>query len=361
MLPLAPDAALRHAGFFLALALLSALCVRLAIAWRILDVPNHRSAHARPIPKGGGLGVVVATLVGLLIQYRFATLARLDDPYFLAVIVGAAAIAAVSLADDILSFRQHWKLLAQVAAAIAPLPWGLAIDTLSLPWIGPVPLGPLAWPLTVLWVVFLTNAMNFIDGLDGMCAGIALVAALFLAALALAEGGAFVYVAALSLAAGCAGFLPFNVPRAQIFLGDVGSQFIGYLFAILGIAAARFDQARVSLYIVPLLLAVPIFDVAFTLIRRALAGERLAEAHRGHLYQVLARTGVPPLAVSALSVGMTAVLGLVAFRFVALSPPAKLAVVAGVVAALALYAAWVAWRARRAGLTSWSGVSPARR
>lgn len=356
MFPLAPEAALRHAGFFLALALLSALCVRAALAWRILDVPNHRSAHARPTPKGGGIGVVIATLTGLLVQYRLATIARIEDAYFVAVIVGATAIAAVSLADDILSFRQHWKLLAQVAAAIAPLPWGLAIDTLSLPWVGPVPLGWLASPVTVLWVVFLTNAMNFIDGLDGMCAGIAFVAALFLAAVALAEGGAFVYIASLGLAAGCAGFLPFNVPRARIFLGDVGSQFIGYLFAVLAIAAARFDQARVSLYVVPLLLAVPIFDVAFTLARRVLAGERLAEAHRGHLYQVLARTGVPPLAVSAVSVAMTAALGLVAFRFVSLSPPAKLAVIAGVAGALALYAAWVARRARRVGLTNWSGA-----
>jgi len=356
MLPLAPEAAVRHFAWFLVLGLLSAICVRLALAWRILDVPNHRSSHAVPIPKGGGIGVVVATLTGLLTHYQFAAIARIDDAYFQAVIAGAAAIAAVSLADDILSFRQHWKLLSQVAAAVAPLPSGLAIDALFLPWVGPVPLGRFAGPVTVLWIVFLTNAMNFIDGLDGMCAGIALVAALFLAALALSEGAAFVYVAALGLAAGCAGFLPFNVPRARIFLGDVGSQFIGYMFAVLGIAAARFDQARVSLYIVPLLLAVPIFDVAFTLLRRALAGERLTEAHRGHLYQILARSGMRPLAVSGLSIGMTAVLGLVAFRFVSLSPPAKLAVVLGVLGALALYAAWVGYRARRAGLTSWSGA-----
>ncbi|MFQ3622728.1 MAG: MraY family glycosyltransferase [Acetobacteraceae bacterium] len=361
MLPLAPGAAASHAGFFAALALLSAAFVWAALRLCILDVPNDRSAHARPTPKGGGIGVVAATLAGLVIQYEVATIARIEDTYFLAVIVGAVAIAAVSLADDVFAFAFHWKLIAQLAAAVAPMPWGLVLDTLSLPWIGPVPLGPLAWPVTLAWIVFLTNAMNFIDGLDGMCAGIAFVAALFLAAIALAEGGAFVYVAALALAAGCAGFLPFNVPRARIFLGDVGSQFIGYVFAVLGIAAARFDPARISLFLVPLLLAVPIFDVAFTLLRRLAAGERLTEAHRGHLYQVLARTGIAPIRVSALACAMTAALGLAGFRFLGLSPPAKAGLLAAVAATLSLYALWVAARARRAGLTTWSGASPARR
>lgn len=350
-----------HLGFALALAALSAAVVWLVLRLGIMDMPNARSSHARPTPKGGGLGVVVATLAGLVVQYNVATIARIEDTYFVAVLVGAATIAAVSLADDVLDFSFRWKLAAQVFAALVPMPFGLVLDSVSLPFIGAVPLGPLAWPVTLVWIVFLTNAMNFIDGLDGMCAGIAAVAALFLAAIAIANGGAFVYVAALALAAGCAGFLPFNVPRARIFLGDVGSQFIGYLFAVLGIAAAQFDTARVSMFIVPLLLAAPILDVAFTLTRRALNGERLAEPHRGHLYQVLARSGVAPLRVSALYWVMTAIAGVAGFRFLALSPPAKLGVAVVAAALFCLYAAWVAARARRAGITAWSGAAPARR
>lgn len=361
MAPITLSALPTHLGFALALAMLSAAVVWLVLRLRIMDVPNARSAHARATPKGGGLGVVVATLAGLVVQYQVATIARIEDAYFVAVLVGAAAIAAVSLADDVLDFSFRWKLAAQVAAALVPMPFGLTLDTVSLPFIGAVALGPLAWPVTLAWVVFLTNAMNFIDGLDGMCAGIALVAAAFLAAIAIANGGAFVYVAAIALAAGCAGFLPFNIPRARIFLGDVGSQFIGYLFAVLGIAAARFDTARVSMFIVPLLLAAPILDVAFTLVRRVLAGERLAEAHRGHLYQVLARSGLAPLRVSALYWAMTALAGVVGFRFLALSPPAKLGVAGAAAALFGLYAGWVAARARRAGITAWSGAAPARR
>ncbi|WP_439579440.1 glycosyltransferase family 4 protein [Elioraea sp.] len=361
MAPITLAALPTHLGFALALAALSAGIVWLTLRLGIMDVPNARSSHARPTPKGGGLGVVIATMAGLIVQYNIATIARIEDTYFVAVLVGAATIAAVSLADDLLDFSFRWKLAAQVLAALVPMPFGLTLDTVSLPFVGEVALGPLAWPVTLVWIVFLTNAMNFIDGLDGMCAGIATVAAAFLAAIAIVNGGAFVYVASLALAAGCAGFLPFNLPRARIFLGDVGSQFIGYLFAVLGIAAARFDTARVSMFIVPLLLAAPIFDVAFTLIRRALNGERLADAHRGHLYQVLARTGIAPVRVSALYWVVTAAAGVAGFRFLGLAPPAKLAVVLGAAALLGLYAAWVAARARQAGITVWSGGVPARR
>jgi UDP-GlcNAc:undecaprenyl-phosphate GlcNAc-1-phosphate transferase len=354
MPPITPAALAGHLAFALGLALLSALVVRLVIALRLMDVPNDRSAHAAPTPRGGGLGVVVATLAGLVVLYFTGRVARIADPYFLAVIAGAAAIAAVSLADDALDFSFAWKLAVQVAAAALPIAFGLSLDLLFLPFFGPIPLGALGIPLTLLWIVFVTNAMNFIDGLNGLCAGMAAIASGFLAAIALTEGGAFVYAAALFLCAGCLGFLPFNFPRARIFLGDVGSQFIGYMLAVLAVAAARFEATQVSFFIVPLLLAMPLFDVAFTLARRALAGERLTEAHRGHLYQVLDRTGFPRAGVTLLYWAFTAAMGVAAFRFIALTPPRKLVLYAAVLAALCAYALWVASRARRAGIVTWS-------
>jgi len=356
MLPITTAALAGHLAFAAALAALSAVVVRLVIALRLMDVPNDRSAHAVPTPRGGGLGIVVATLAGLIVLYVEGRVARIADPYFLAVIAGAAAIAAVSLADDALDFAFGWKLAAQVAAAALPIAFGLVLDTLSLPFVGAVPLGALGMPLTLLWIVFVTNAMNFIDGLNGLCAGTAAIASAFLAAVALSEGGAFVYAASLFLCAGCLGFLPFNFPSARVFLGDVGSQFIGFMLAVLAVAAARFERTQVSFFIVPLMLAMPLFDVAFTLLRRAVAGERLTEAHRGHLYQVLDRTGFPRVGVTLIHWGFTAVMGLVAFRFIALAPSRKLALWGVVLAALAAYALWVAARARRAGILVWSRV-----
>ncbi len=358
MLSVTPASFLQHLAFCAVLAALSAGIVRLVIAARMMDVPNARSAHERPTPKGGGLGVVVATLAGLTILYVRAETARIADPYFLAVILGAAAIAAVSFADDALDFSFKWKLAVQVVAAALPMGFGLVLDVLFLPFVGEVPLGPFAVPVTLLWIVFVTNAMNFVDGLNGLCAGTAAVASALLAAVAISEGGSFVYAASLFLCAGCLGFLPFNFPRARIFLGDVGSQFIGYMLAVLAVAAARFETTRVSFFIVPLLLAMPLFDVSFTLIRRALAGEGLIHAHRGHLYQVLDRSGFPRTWIALMHWGFTAVMGFAAFRFIALSPPGKLVLYLAVFAALAAYATWVAVRARRAGIADWSRTTP---
>lgn len=358
MLPVTPAALAGHLAFAAALAVISAIVVSLVIRARLMDVPNARSAHDRPTPKGGGLGVVVATLLGLCVLYVEARTARIADPYFIAVILGGAAIAAVSFADDAYDFSFTWKLLVQAVAAALPTAFGLVIERLFLPFIGEVPLGPFAIPITLFWIVFVTNAMNFVDGLNGLCSGTAAVASAFLAVIALSEGGSFVYAASLFLCAGCLGFLPFNFPRARIFLGDVGSQFIGYMLAILAVAAARFEATQVSFFIVPLLLAMPLFDVAFTLIRRAIAGEGLIHAHRGHLYQVLDRSGFPRVGVALLHWGFTAVMGLAAFRFLALSPPGKLALYLVVFAALSAYALWVAARARRAGIVHWSRPQP---
>jgi UDP-GlcNAc:undecaprenyl-phosphate GlcNAc-1-phosphate transferase len=118
------------------------------------------------------------------------------------------------------------------------------------------------------------------------------------------------------LAAGLIGFLPFNFPRARIFMGDVGSQFCGFVLAVLGVAAARFGAVEMSFLIVPMLLSGVLFDVAFTLVRRTLAGERVTQAHRGHLYQVAVRSGMDARAVAMLHWGFAALGGICALGFV---------------------------------------------
>ena len=158
--------------------------------------------------------------------------------------------------------------------------------------------------LTLGWILFATNAMNFIDGLNGLASGVAAIAGLFLALIAALAGGWFVYFAALLLAAGLIGFIPFNFPRARIFMGDVGSQFCGFVLAVLGVAASRFESVEMSFLLVPLLLSGVLYDVAFTLGRRILAGERVTVAHRGHLYQVANRAGMTAVARHAGALGV---------------------------------------------------------
>src|SRR5205823_14570041 len=126
---------------------------------------------------------------------------------------------------------------------------GLYVRVYSIPYIGPVDLGWAGAVATIIWILFATNAMNFIDGLNGLASGVALIAAGFLAFIAAQQQGWFVYFASLLLAAGLAGFLPFNFPRARIFMGDVGSQFCGFVLAVLGVAASRFTGVQLSFLI----------------------------------------------------------------------------------------------------------------
>lgn len=347
------SALLQHLAFATALAVLSAMIVRAMITARIMDVPGDRSSHNLPTPRGGGLGVVAAVLTGLGTLYFSAQYGRLGDPYFLGVIAGFIAIALVSLADDLFAFSFLVKLAAQAMAAVVAVSSGLYLDTLFLPVLGPVPLGPFGIPFTLAWILFMTNAMNFIDGLNGLCAGIAAIAGIALAILAASEGGNFVYFGALLLTAGCLGFLPYNFPRARIFLGDVGSQAIGYWLAVLAVAAAGFDSTQVPFFLVPILLAAPLFDVAFTLARRLVAGQPLSEAHRGHLYQVAQRSGMPAVAVTLIHWGFALVHAFAAFAYLQSDPIRKLWIVLGVAAGQAAWAGVVVWRARVANIGRW--------
>lgn len=347
-----PTAFARHLAFAALLALISAALVKLMIDVAILDRPDPRKAHSTPIPKGGGIGIVAAFLLGIATLYEFAFFARLADPYFRNVIFSSLLIALVSLLDDIWNWPFFVKLGAQLAAGLLTVGSGLYVRTYHFPVIGTVDAGAFGALFTLVWILFVTNAMNFIDGLDGLAAGVGLIASLFLSYIGAREGGWFVYFASLLLAAGIAGFLPFNFPRARIFMGDVGSQFLGFVLAVLGIVASRFERVEMSFLLMPMLLSGVLFDVAFTLIRRTLAGENLATPHRGHLYQVAARSGLSPRLVTLIHWGFALWGGVSALIFIILPPGKKpFAPLLPLLPQLA-WMAFVLRRARRTG-TDW--------
>jgi UDP-GlcNAc:undecaprenyl-phosphate GlcNAc-1-phosphate transferase len=346
-------AVLRHLTFVAGLALLSAVVVRAMMAARVMDRPDPRKVHTLETPKGGGVGVVMAFLVGIAVLYQFAAFARLADPYFVGVIEASVAIAVVAFLDDMFDWKFTVKLAAQIAAAVVAVGSGIYVANYRIPYVGPYYIGWLGPPVTVAWLLFATNAMNFIDGLDGLAGGVALIAACFLAGIAAAYGGWFAYFASLLLAAGLIGFLPFNFPRARIFMGDVGSQFCGFTLAILAVVASRLGSVELSFLIVPMLLSGVLFDVAFTLVRRALAGERLTEPHRGHLYQVAQRSGMPATMVAVVHWGFATFGGLCALAFLAAPSPAKPFIP---LLTLLPQLAWldvVVRRARHAGVGPW--------
>jgi UDP-GlcNAc:undecaprenyl-phosphate GlcNAc-1-phosphate transferase len=346
------EAFLRHLALAASLALLSALLVRMMIGIGVMDTPNRRKSHTVPTPKGGGVGIVAAFLAGMYVLYRYAEFSRLADPYFRGVIIASVAIAVVALLDDMRDWPFTVKLAAQVGAACVAVASGLYVADYHLPYVGTWDLGWVGITATLLWILFATNAMNFIDGLDGLAAGTALVAAVFLAFIAEGQQGWFVYFAALLLAAGLVGFLPFNFPKARIFMGDVGSQFCGFMLAVLGVAAARFGAIEMSFLLVPMLLSGVLLDVAFTLVRRALAGQRITEAHRGHVYQIAQRSGVPAPVVAVTHWGFAGFGGLCCLLFIRAPADAKPFVPLLLLVPQVAWLLWVRRRARRAGV-SW--------
>ena len=334
------------------LALLSAAVVRGMIALGPLDRPDARKAHTRAVPKGGGVGVVAAFLLGVAVLYAFAEFARLADPYFRGLILASSAIAAVAFLDDWRDWPFTVKLGAQVGAALLAVGSGLVVAELNLPWWGAVDLGLAGAPLTMVWILLLTNAVNFMDGLNGLASGVCAIAAAVLAAIAAAYGGWFVYFASLLLLAGLLGFLPFNFPHARIFMGDVGSQFCGFVLAVLAVAAGRFQGVELPVLLVPMLLFGVLWDVVFTLLRRWRAGDRLTQAHRSHLYQVMHRAGWNASRVTLAHWGFALWGGVCCVLFVGAGAWKPLAVLL-VVPPQLLWTAAVLHRARRIGLAKW--------
>jgi UDP-GlcNAc:undecaprenyl-phosphate GlcNAc-1-phosphate transferase len=344
---------LRHLGLAALLVLLSASTVRLMIAARVMDTPEARKAHDRPTPKGGGVGIVVTFLVGIAVLYRFAAFSRLADPYFLGVIEASVAIAVVAFLDDIFDWPFIVKLGAQVLAALVAVSSGLYVTDFRIPYVGPLPLVWIGVPATLAWLLFTTNAMNFIDGLNGLASGVALVACLFIVFIAERHGGWFAYASAGLLAAGLAGFLPFNFPKARIFMGDVGSQFCGFMLAVLAVVASRFDGVELSFLLMPMLLSGVLFDVAFTLVRRMLQGEAVTRPHRGHLYQVAQRSGVSAVTVTLVHWGFAIFGGACCLVFIAAPPLYKPPVPFLTVLPQLGWVWFVVYRARAAGLRRW--------
>jgi Fuc2NAc and GlcNAc transferase len=300
---------------------LTAAAVAFAVAWGLaafvrrwsprvglLDLPNERSSHQHPRPRGGGLALLGGVLAGLL-----AALVWIADPprEAVALFAAALALAVVGLVDDRRPLPVWPRLLAQLAAAIALVAVTGGLHVLPLPPPADLPLpAPLGAALAVLWLVAATNFFNFMDGIDGLASG---QAAIVLVAVAVVGWSGEGSLLALLAAAAALGFLVLNWPPASLFLGDGGSGFLGFLLAGLPLLAPAGGRGA-ALFVVAVAMALFLLDPTWTLLVRLRRGERLGVAHREHLYQRLTVPGrshagvtVPLLAAGAV---LTALAGL---------------------------------------------------
>jgi Fuc2NAc and GlcNAc transferase len=252
-----------------------------------LDHPNARSSHTQPTPRGGGLGLVVMTVV--LGSLGTALIDSAAFPRTLGLLLLAAGVAALGWWDDRHPLSARWRLLLQTGFAVALVGWLGALSVLALPGLV-LTLPPLLNAmLTVIWVVALTNIYNFMDGIDGLAGSQAVIAALGWALLLAWMGQPTWALLAGVLACSSLGFLVLNKPPARIFMGDVGSTFLGFVFAGLPLLVVEPVPSE-RLWVVAAFLVAPfLVDGTFTLLRRAYRRENILAAHRSHVYQRLAQ------------------------------------------------------------------------
>lgn len=298
--------------------------IRSSTAKRLLDVPNERSSHIRPTPRGGGVVIVVVVMAAA----AWGAWVGLSMPLVPA--IAALVVAAVSAMDDLRPLASEVRLVVHFVCAIAAV---LSIAALNAQF------SALIIAVAVLWLVWVTNAYNFMDGIDGIAGVQAVITACVIAAVAVKTHLPAQAVAAVAIGAASAGFLLHNWNPARVFMGDVGSAFLGFTFGLLTLMIARRSAslaAAAALSLWPFL-----FDTALTLVRRVRRRENLFAAHRSHLYQRLVIAGWSHSGVSLLYGIGAALAGAVGVLWAdGLIPAAALLPVAGMAPGLWLLVRW---------------------
>jgi UDP-N-acetylmuramyl pentapeptide phosphotransferase/UDP-N-acetylglucosamine-1-phosphate transferase len=295
---------------FILLALLSYFGVsyfcRIAWKYQILDKPNERSSHSKPIPLGGGLAIVLIVLAtGAWVANE------IDWRRSFIYVVSASIMAWMGWRDDVHSLPASFRLVVQALIATASI-WGMGyFKVVAIPMFGDMQLGVVGIVITFFWIVGLTNAYNFMDGIDGNAGGVAFSAALGWMWLSSNTQTWFVFWLALAIAASSLGFLGHNWSPAKVFMGDVGSTFLGYSFAVLSLVSA--DQGGDALLIGTLLMWIVIMDSFVTFLGRALKRENVFTGHRSHLFQRLVLGGYKHTTISLLYMLLTSIAGLLAY------------------------------------------------
>ena len=331
---------------FVVTAVLVDVMILMATRLRLVDVPSDRSAHSLPTARGGGTPLVLTCcLASTTVCFRWPTYAV---PVALGVILPGLIIAVIGFWDDIRPLRATLRLVVQIVAAVALVTVLGPVRGLALPGLPLIDFGWLAWPLSVVWVVGFINAFNFMDGSDGMAALAALAVAAGFVGIAFQDGDFPVVLLSSFVGAAAAGFLVFNWPPARVFMGDVGSAFLGTFFASLTLFDASGSTERVFL---PLAMAAwpYIYDPLLTVIRRVCGGHNPLVPHREFLFHRMVRSGMSHGAVAVLYAVLSLAGAVAGWMMLDEALPADVRRLLPwtVVFLAALLTAWTEWRFRR--------------
>ncbi|MCC6234092.1 MAG: undecaprenyl/decaprenyl-phosphate alpha-N-acetylglucosaminyl 1-phosphate transferase [Verrucomicrobiales bacterium] len=269
---------------------------RIAALLGAVDLPGPRKIHTEPIARLGGLAVVAGFCAPLIALYfldnRVAQIFQQNQMLIIALVGAGILTFLLGVVDDVRGLAPRWKLLGQFGVATLMYGGGFRITEFSNPFGGAWQLGWLAFPVTLLWIVGLTNATNLLDGMDGLAAGVAAVLAVSLSMISILDGNSVLALMTFCLAGAALGFLPYNFAPARIFLGDCGSLFLGVTMA--GISTiSLFKAATATLVMVPMLLfALPLYDTAHVVFHRLSEGRHPFSADKNHVHLRLLRLGL---------------------------------------------------------------------
>ncbi|MBC5635681.1 undecaprenyl/decaprenyl-phosphate alpha-N-acetylglucosaminyl 1-phosphate transferase [Ornithinibacillus sp. BX22] len=288
--------------------LLTFVVNKFAVKIGAVDLPNDRKIHKKITPRLGGLAIFLGAFLGALYLQP-------QDQHLIEILCGAIVIVITGALDDRFTLRPIPKLTGQLIATSFLVSSGLIIDKVTLPFIGQVELGFMSVLVTVIWVVGITNAINLIDGLDGLATGVTTIALISLFVMGIIDGRLIVVYLCIALIGANLGFLYHNFYPAKIYMGDTGSNLLGYMIAVISILGLFKNIALFSFVIPIIVLAVPIFDTLFAIVRRMLNKQSILKADNKHIHYQLLAAGYSHRKTVLILYGISAIFGTLAVIF----------------------------------------------
>ena len=321
--------------------IITPLVIRFAHRNEWYDEQNHRKIHTADTPRIGGVGIYIGFLAAGAVALLFTDERSVFELllHYLPVLGGLTLVHALGLVDDFRNLRAALKLVVQIGAALLVTTGPFRIERLTIPYVGyTVELGVFSIVVTVLWIVAVSNALNFIDGVDGLAGGHAMIAAAFFAAIAVLSGQQLTALFAVGLVGATAGFLIYNMPPARIFMGDSGSYVLGFLLALFPLIPSGEPAARLSMLPAVTIVGFALLDMLTSVFRRIARGKHPFSADREHIHHKLIDLGMGTGKILAMTYSASIVLGLagVAWYLVARDAATTIALVCWAIAALLL-------------------------
>jgi UDP-GlcNAc:undecaprenyl-phosphate GlcNAc-1-phosphate transferase len=283
---------------FILTALFTYALIRFSHRWKIYDYPDARKLHTGPMPFLGGVAIFFSFwIIFSIFSVLCKDLLSVGGSFYQAFLISSGVIFLSGLIDDFVDLKFYFKLLAQVIAALILIYYGFFFDKLYFPFWRSFQLGWTAYPVTILWVVLLTNSINLIDGMDGLAGTISVTVCLGLLIIAALLEIPVVTIIAVILAGSLIGFLIFNRPPAKIFLGDSGALFVGFAFSVAAIVCPIKSFTAVSMFVPLVAVSLPLLEIATTIVRRIWIGRKIYMPDNRHIFNYLKQFGFSEKAV----------------------------------------------------------------